>query len=475
MEKFLDKSLGVLVYQDDLLYTAIEVAGYDWLEVDKFRKAVGKKIPEEMAKQHEIFVEGCMEHSGMSKSEAEGLWGLFEPFQGYGFNKAHSASYGMVAYQTAYMKAKFPVEYMAALLTAESGDTDKIALAIGECRRMGIKVMPPNINDSAVRFKIIEDRQSLDERAIVFGLSAIKNVGVAAIEAILAAREPGPFVSLADFCNRVDARRVNKKVVESLIKVGALSMFGIRAGLLDSLEEVRSIAKAAQAPQQSLFDTDDSPNLTETISQISSSIEEFSEDELQKFERELLGFTLTGESATDTLTEFGSYITHHADEITEDAKLPEEVKVAGVIKNIRKVVTKNGGKEMAFGTLDDGTGELGLVVFPKIYGVTKEIWESGKPVLVIGKVDHREETPSILVNQVLTLGSLNELGDAVVISIPPRTTTQAISRLKSELKKSPGLQKVVLQFSNNSKTSFPLPFTVEWNEKLAKSVDKLLD
>jgi DNA polymerase-3 subunit alpha len=339
---------------------------------------------------------------------------------------------------------------------------------------MDIKVMPPSINDSAVRFKIVEDTDSVDGRAIVFGLSAIKNVGVAAIEAILAAREQGPFVSFVDFCNRVDSRRVNKKVVESLIKVGALSVFGTRAGLLDSLEEVRSIAKAAQAPQQSLFGSGDTGTTPDALSQINSSVEEFEESQLQKFEKELLGFTLTGESAQDILADFQSFTTHNIDEVTEAAKLPEEVKIAGLVKNIRKVTTKNGGKEMAFGTLDDGTGELGLVIFPKTYATTKGIWDSGFPVLISGKIDHREDTPSILVNEVYTQESLKELGDAIIISIPPKTSTQAITHLEGALKKSPGMKKVVLEFSDNQKTRIPLPFTVDWTPKLEKSVDKIL-
>ncbi len=472
MEKFLDKSLGVLVYQDDLLYTAIEVAGYNWEEVDKFRKAVGKKIPEEMARQHEIFVQGCMDNSQLTKEAAEGLWKLFEPFQGYGFNKAHSASYGMVAYQTAYMKSTYPVEYMAALLTAESGDTDKVAMAIGECKRMGIKVLPPNINESAVGFNIIEDDESLDKRAIVFGLSAIKNVGVAAIEAILAAREAGIFSSFSDFCNRIDARRVNKKVMESLIKVGALSMFGNRAGLLEALEEVRSSAKGKNTSQQSLFGGEDSE--AAAIDQIQSTIQEFEEPELQKFERELLGFTLTGENATDVLSTFHPYTTHKIDEIKEGVRLPEEIKIAGIIKSVRKVTTKNGGKEMAFGTLDDGTGELGLVIFPKIYSSTRDIWEGGRAVLVSGSVDFREDTPSILVNVVHTPESLEPYGQSAIIAIPSKTSNQTLTRLKNMLKKNEGMQTVILEFSDPAKTSFQLPFAINWSDKLKAEVDKLL-
>src|SRR3989338_5186451 len=184
-EKFLDKSYGILVYQDDLLFTAMELAGYNWESVDKFRKAVGKKIPAEMAKQHEIFVQGCQTNSGMSKGEAEQIWNLFEPFQGYGFGKAHAACYGRVAYQTAYMKANFPAEYMCAVLTAEAGDTEKISEIISESQRMGIAVLPPNINSSYKDFTVIKSEKD----QIRFGLLTIKNLGENIADAIIAERE----------------------------------------------------------------------------------------------------------------------------------------------------------------------------------------------------------------------------------------------------------------------------------------------
>ena len=195
------------------MFTGLTLAGYTWETIDKLRKAIGKKLPKEMAQQHEVFVEGCIKTSGMSREEAEKIWELFVPFQGYGFNKAHAASYGIVAYQTAYLKAHYPVEYMTALLTAESGDTEKIVEAIDECRRIKIPVLPPDINRSNVGFAV-------DDKSIRFGLSAIKNVGATAISSILTARASNPFTSFTDFCLRVDSQKVNRKVLESLIKAG---------------------------------------------------------------------------------------------------------------------------------------------------------------------------------------------------------------------------------------------------------------
>jgi len=197
MKKFLETTYGVLVYQDDLLMTAIEVAGYSWEEVDKFRKAVGKKIPEEMAKQHQIFVAGCIKHGGLTKEKAEEIWQLFEPFQGYGFNKAHAASYGIVAYQTAYMKAHYPVQYMTAILQAEAGDAEKVSAIVHECQRMGIEVLPPDVNESFRNFAMVS--KAGDKGRIRFGLSAIKNVGEHICEVIYRERKNnGPYKDLKD-------------------------------------------------------------------------------------------------------------------------------------------------------------------------------------------------------------------------------------------------------------------------------------
>lgn len=470
MEKFLDKSLGVLVYQDDLLYTAIEVAGYNWEEVDKFRKAVGKKIPEEMAKQHVIFVEGCMKHSGMTKKEAEGLWELFEPFQGYGFNKAHSASYGMIAYQTAYMKANYPVCYMAALMSAESGDTDKITAAIAECRRMGIKILPPDINESDFGFKIVKDEESLNKEAIRFGLSAIKNVGSAAIEAILEARSKGKFVSLADFFSRVDSRRVNKKVLESLAKVGAMSPFGTRAAVLSVMDEIREKAKPKiDNGQQGLFDDDGEDARVFEVSQVVN-IEEFRDEELEAYERELLGFSLSAKPLEEVVGELMSYRTHKVGEIKDGGS--GVVKVAGVITDFRKVITKKSAAEMAFVTVKDETGSIDVVVFPKLYSETKDIWPRKLGVLLSGKVEYRDEQVAILADSVETRESLSE-GGSLSISIPKKTGLETLVKLKELLKAHPGEDKVFLVFDGSGGDKIPVPFTISWDAGLGQKINEL--
>lgn len=494
MEKFLDKSLGVLVYQDDLLYTALELAGYDWEEVDKFRKAVGKKIPEEMAKQHIKFVDGCIEHSKMTRDEAEGLWKLFEPFQGYGFNKAHAASYGMVSYQTAYMKANYPVEYMTALMTAESADAEKITAAVNESKKIGIKVLPPDVNQSGYKFKVAEDGESLEGKAIRFGLSAIKNVGDSAIESILQAREEAIFSSFIDFCTRVDSRKVNKRVLESLIKVGAMSMFGNRAELLAMMDEIRARVKPKQDNgQQDLFAADDEDKkLAEdkTIYKIVSNIKEFPEEELEKMERELLGFSLIAKPLSEQLEAFIPHRTHKIDELIEMVKndsppaggfgLNGDVTttICGVLKDVRVVTTKKTGAEMAFGQLEDETGSIDIVIFPKIYAESKSIWsEPGRPLLISGKLDNRDDTASILVDSIQQKPEKTSSNNPkqVNISVPAGTHTDILRQLKEILIDTPGENPVVLIFEDRGGKSIPTNLNVNYDKELSQKIALLLN
>jgi len=478
MEKYLDKSLGVLVYQDDLLYTALEVAGYNWEEVDKFRKAVGKKIPEEMAKQHSIFVKGCMKNSQMTKEEAEGLWDLFEPFQGYGFNKAHSASYGMVAYQTAYMKANYPVEYMTALLTAESADPEKISQAVGECRKMGIKVLPPDINESDIHFTMVKDKDSLEGKAIRFGLEAIKNVGTAAIQAILDARRKGDFTSFSDFCNRVDARKVNKKVVESLIKVGAMNAFGGRAALLAIMDEVRTRARPTNSNgQQDLFSSqsDKKTTVSQAIHQISSSVAEFSDEELEDLERQLLGFSLTAKPLDQALGNLILHRTHKISDLSPEViEDKQEIKIAGRITELRVVITKRSGAEMAFGKIEDETGSMSIVIFPKLYKDNKNLLIELNSILFSGKFDTRDDNPSILVDTLETEEMLKNKKAVVKLTIPENTNKKTLIKLGQLLRSHKGNQGVILHFDKKNK-DLKLPFTVNWSKVLSKKVFNLLN
>lgn len=392
MAKFLDKSYGILVYQDDILFTALELAGYDWGSVDKFRKAIGKKIPEEMAKQHEIFVEGCQKHSGISKEEAEKIWDLFVPFQGYGFNKAHAASYGIVSYQTAYLKAHYPVEYMTALLTAEAGNTEKIVEAIEECKRMKIQVLSPDVNKSDIGFTIEPSEKSLDGRAIRFGLSAIKNVGEIAIASILNARKEGEFKSMTDFSLRVDAQKVNRRVFESLIKAGAMDGFGKRAAMLSALDKIRemgiSINKLKSQGQASLFGDEESQHVD--ASDELPEVEEFEKAQKLALEKELLGFYLTEHPHAEKLSQVGDLISHRVTELYNEDVAGKRIVVAGIVESVRNVMTKSNNQPMCFARISDLGKSVEVVVFPKVFAATSSVWQQDNLVIVGGRVENRQ-------------------------------------------------------------------------------------
>ena len=477
MEKFLGKSYGLIVYQDDLLFSALDLAGYTWEEADKFRKAVGKKIPEEMAAQKEKFTKGIIEH-GQTENFAEELWKLFEPFQSYGFNKAHAASYGMVAYQTAYMKANYPVEYMTALLTAESDDKEKVSAAINECRRMKIKVLPPDINESDIGFTIVPEKDSLEGKAIRFGLSAVKNVGHVAIEVILNARKNEKFSSFPDFVSRVDNRKVNKKVLESLIKVGALSPYGSRASLLASIDKVREkMAKPSSIDDQpGLFATGELKKTESHEAILIENVQEFGEDELQSLERQLLGFSLSARPISEVIGPLQFQSTHRIFEISGGETYSDMVRIAAVVSEVRVTVTRKTGAEMAFGKVDDGTGTMEIVIFPKIFKETRDFWNEGQPLLLHGRVDSRDERPSLIIEAIETLSSMSDKKEReVFIKVPKGILAETLKALKLLLTQNLGEHTAFLVFDGPEKRKIKLPFKISWNETLAKGISGILE
>lgn len=402
-ESFLAKSFGVLVYQDDLLYTALELAGYNWESVDKFRKAVGKKIPAEMAKQHIIFVDGCQKHSGMTADEAEAIWALFEPFQGYGFNKAHAACYGRVAYQTAYMKANFPAEYMCAVLTAESGDTDKISIIISECKRMKIPVLPPDINASVADFTVNKGEDEKGDK-IRFGLYTIKNLGEAISDAIIAERHTnGPFTTFSNFLERVNHKDLNKKSLESLIRAGAFDTLGIDRGSLlhnidDALEYHKLHAKEKESSQVSLFSVIASTALP-TL-RLRPAPEISPEDKL-RWEKELLGLYISGhplDKHREKMEKSGVNIK----QMSEESREGMNTVVAGIIEEHKIVITKK-NEHMAFIKIADFTGSIEVVIFPRTLAECKDMLGPDKLVAIKGRFSRRNDSPSIIAEKVKAL------------------------------------------------------------------------
>lgn len=478
MEKFLDKSYGLIVYQDDLLFCALELAGYTWEEADKFRRAVGKKIPAEMAAQKDKFIKGIID-GGQNKEFAEILWKLFEPFQAYGFNKAHAASYGLVAYQTAYMKSNYPVHFMCALLTAEAGNSEKLALCIAECKRMNIEILPPSINKSGVGFEIVA-------KAIRFGLSAIKNVGAAAILAVLSARrEGGDFVSLSDFIKRVDQRVANKRVLESLIKSGAMDEFGKRASMLAGWDKVRErVGRSSDSlgkGQDSLFSLEEEKAMGGAgVSDLLPEVEEFSSEEKLAFERELLGIYLTEHPLSAALERLSDRITHKVFEISIEEHTGKKVRLGGIVSSKRVVVTKNGGREMAFVELEDDTGRIELVVFPSVFEKTKSYWEGREPFIVEGKVDNRDERLSVVVEAVF---SIEEKSDRLnlagrggnVLMIPKGTSSQTLVRINEILQNNKGEGAVTIVVENSyGEKVIKLPYGVNFTKELRMKLNGLL-
>ena len=398
---FLAKSYGVLVYQDDLLSTALELAGYNWETVDKFRKAVGKKIPAEMAKQHTIFVQGCQTHSGMKKEQAEQIWNLFEPFQGYGFNKAHAASYGRVAYQTAYMKAHFPAEYMCAVLTAEAGDTEKIAHVITECQRMGILVLPPDINSSFKDFTVVSAKGA-DKDKIRFGLLTIKNLGEGVADAIIAERgKGGEFKSIDDFITRIENKDLNKKSMESLIKCGALDIFGERNMLLANFDSLLSYAREKQKNismgQISLFGNSTQVTLPPLRLMPAEPVKTW---EKLMWEKELLGLFISDHPLNAYQPAFRLEKVLSIKNVSSSTT--GTIKIGGVITKIQKIMTK-AGKPMLFSLLEDLTSKIEVVVFPNVLERNKDIWKENSVIVATGKVNERDGTLKLLCDDVKSI------------------------------------------------------------------------
>jgi DNA polymerase-3 subunit alpha len=398
MKDILTASYGVITYQDDVMLIAIHLAGYSWLEADKLRKAMGKKIPAEMQAQKEKFITGAIEN-GMTDEKAHELWMLIEPFAAYGFNKAHAASYGRVAYQTAYMKANFPAEYMTAVLTAESGDLEEVSSIIAECRRMHIPVLPPDINESFTQFTVIKGETEKDD-TIRFGLETIKNFGAETAKALIAEREArGPFANFTDFIERTVGLNLNRRALEALIKSGAMDNLGERGQMLlnidDALAYTREQAKNTLG-QDSFFGliTDDSvPKLTLKESPPAT------EKERLAWEKELLGLYVSGHPLDAHKERFAD---RGGIKELKDYQEGSRAIFGGLIEEIRTVITKK-GERMAFVKIVDFESSIEAVLFPRSYEELKAVVVLEACVAVQGKVSKRNGETSVLVDKMKLL------------------------------------------------------------------------
>ncbi len=413
LEPILAETYGIIVYQEQIIRIASELASYSAGEADLMRRAVGKKKRKDLEQQHTKFVEGAVAN-GISRKAAEAIFADIEAFANYGFNKSHAAAYAVITLQTAYLKAHYPVEFMAAFLSVERGNLEKCAEFITECRRLGIQVRPPDVNYSDVDFAIEpehrrkgsltdDDLLGVEPLAIRFGLGAIKNCGDGPAQVIVEARGDTPYTSIDDLVKRVDLRQVNRRALECLIRAGALDPLGERGVLLTSIDQMMAesqrIHRAKEIGQRSLFDV--SPEIMgqadgATFS-LAQNVPPLSQRERLKDERELLGVYMSShpldalsQSADDRLTQLA-----HID----GALLNQPVTVAGVIASTRVITTKK-GDAMAFAQLDDLSGSMELVVFPRAFEAARELLREDALLLVEGKVDMRDDSPKLLVDTV---------------------------------------------------------------------------
>jgi DNA polymerase-3 subunit alpha len=402
MKNILSASYGVITYQDDIMMIAIEMAGYSWLEADKLRKAMGKKIPAEMEAQKEKLIKGLIKN-GLSEAKTAELWKLIEPFAAYGFNKAHAASYGKVAYQTAYMKANFPAIYMSAVLTADSGDVEKISEIIAECKRMKIPVLPPSINESFSGFTVVKGATQSDDK-IRFGLTTIKNFGEGVANAIIEERKKnGAFKSLGNFLDRVHERSLNKKSLEALIKAGALDDFGERGIMLANMENLLLYNKekaAAPKNQDSLFgsvvdDGSDTSSLRLAEAPVAGQSDKLA------WEKELLGLYISGHP----LDKFKEILDKR--EVTI-AKVKTEMKegmvavLGGIIEEAKPIITKK-NDQMMFLRLADLGSSIEVVVFPKVFEEFKALLVAEKCIIIKGRVSNRNDEISLIAEKIKEL------------------------------------------------------------------------
>lgn len=479
LKPILSETYGIAVYQEQVLKIANVMAGYSLGEADILRRAMGKKSVETMKKERKKFIAQSGK-KGYSASLAEKVWSFIEKFAGYGFNKAHATSYAMIAYQTAYLKSHYPVEYMTALMSAESGKEDKMNLSLEECRSMGIKVLPPDINQSNADFDVEKFPKSLDGRAIRFGLAAIKNVGVAAIDNIIIERTGGGnFKSFTDFCMRVDNQKVNKKVLESLIKVGAFDAFGKRAVILDELDRVRlkvgkSNGTGSNINQGGLFDIlKEEIDITDNWSSTKS---EFTNQELMEMERSLLGIYLREHPAMKSLKKIRDAWSTKISEL--DEKKGQKVTILAVIKSVKIVLTKTKQEEMAFLNLYDEGGEIEAVIFPKSFAASKaDIFENAV-VKIKGKVEERDDRLSFIVETLEPVANSPASPSTLlnVINIPRGTDKPTLLELNKLLQHNKGQDNLTLIFQNGHGTrELNLPYGVNYTKDLQAKIQQLLN
>ncbi len=493
LEPILKSTHGVMVYQEQIIMLLQLIAGYSPGEADLVRKAIGKKKREIMQAEEPKFIAGCLKQ-GLSEQGARDLWAMIQPFADYSFNRAHAACYGLISYQTAFLKANFPTAFMAALLTSDHDNTDRIAIEVAECQRMGIEVLPPDVNESFNEFGIVPDTNKLR-----YGLCGVKNIGTGPIEAILLAREDGgPFTSVEDFAKRANASEVNKKVWESLIKAGAMDRFEDRGKLLHNIDVLVGYANKAQknalSGQIDLFGSmgaeENLPGLY-----LETPAEQLKNPEKLGWEKELLGLYLS----YHPLDDYAAYMADKATPISTITQQMEEqtVTVGGIVTTVRKIVTKNNAS-MAFVGLEDKSGNLEVVVFPRAYEKTPELWQSDQVILVKGKVSFKDRdgkmgselklmaSAAFRIDYEKAKGHVNknpipeapprpeDLPSEVTVKLPDMSDSVLLMRIKDILVRHEGDTEVFLLIEGEELKKIRLPFKVQPTKEFMGKLEKLV-
>lgn len=475
LEEILKDTYGVIVYQEQVMKIASTLADFTLGDADLLRRAMGKKKPEEMAEQKEKFLLGAKKNK-IRREKAEKIFDLMAMFAEYGFNKSHSTAYAMIAYQTAYLKAHYPIEFMAALLTSEKENTDKVIRYISECNDKGIVVLPPDINASFRNFTVSDGK-------VRFGLAGVKNVGTQAIESIISTREKdGNFDSIFDFCERVDSRKVNRRVIESLIKCGAFDYTGVyRSQLMLALDDAMGAAQTIQKDrangQMNMFDV--FKGTCKVDSNLTfPDIEEWPENQLLTYEKEVLGFYITGHPLTRYKEDLKRYANADTMSVLQfDNKA--EVRIGGVVTSIKELNTRKGGR-MARVTLEDLKGFIEIVVFSETYKDISSLLKGDEPVLVTGTLTIEEEKPKIIAREIIPLSEVKErINVNVHFTVrTPSVTKKQLERLKDILLNHQGKSEAYLHLliPNRSETIISLgdDLRLTPSDLLIKEVEELL-
>jgi len=474
LEPILEETYGIMVYQEQIMQIASTLAGFSLAQADILRKAMGKKIPEVMEKERKNFLTGCIKN-GIKESTASKIFDLIEYFSGYGFNRSHSAAYALISYRTAFLKANYPVEFMTALLTSERDNTDKIVEYVNEAQRMGLAVQPPDINESEVLFKVV------DEKTIRFGLLAIKNVGKLAAESIVGVRTESRFTSLDDLCHRVDLRLVNRKVLESLIKCGALDCFVVGrarmfAGLDAILEGAQRVQKERSSGQLSFFSQSSEVNGFKDNTNNLPEVKEWPEPQLLSFEKDMLGFYVSGHPLARYAKQLKRFVSCSTSNLHEHQD-QDTIKIVGLIAKIKQTLTRAKQEKMAILKLEDLNGVVEALVFPRAYQKISRYIQPNTVVHIRGTLNLKEDTPKIIVEDLFPFEEIYKLITAMNINLSAirENTFESLKALLAEYR---GNIPIYLHLDTPAKSRVQLVvgqnLYVSPSEKLIEEIDNLL-